>query len=122
MDHFIGAGRDFCAITGFSFDDESYAKSLQEILDAENSIVVTGDGCHCVAMLVPSLYDSRETIARVFSTWGRGGLRCFREVERIAKERGARYMIADQMYDKRIGSFYRRIGMREADTTYIKEL
>lgn len=123
--YFIRAGRAFSDLTPLGFDSGSYAENVRQMIDSPSVIaVVDGDPvrAHCAAALTPSLYDASEVIARVYTTWGPGGLRCFREVEKRAKERGARFLIADSFAEPRVMKFYERIGMQQADITYIKEL
>ena len=121
--YFVEAGRQFVQFTPFSFDAESYAEALERIIDAETTVssVIEGKG-HCAATLGPSMFDSRELIARVFTTWGRGGLRCFIDVERKAKKRGAKFIVADSYVEPRIIKFYERRGMFLTDSVYLKAL
>ena len=125
IEYFIQAGWDFCKQTPFTFDEEDYAAIVHKLIDDPDCIaVVDGDPvqCHSVANLLPSFYNAGETIAKVFTTWGDGGLNCFVEVERQAKERGARFLIADSFIAPRIIRFYKRRDMYLTDSVFIKEL
>lgn len=122
LDYFIEAGRDFCLHTPFSFDADSYGESVKAILANPDCLAyVTGTG-HSVALLVPNFYNSDEIIAKVFTTWGKGGLKCFREVEKQSRAKGAKFIMADSYIQPRVIKFYERIGMRLADWVYIKDL
>lgn len=120
--YFVRAGREFCAFTPFQFDAPSYAEAIHALLDDPNVIAIVGDECHCVARLAPNFYNAGEVVARIISTWGKGGLECFREVERLCTERGARFIMADSWIEPRIERFYERQGMTRMDSVFIKEL
>ena len=125
MDYFVRAGREYCEYTPFSFNQESYVEVLNNVIDDPDCIfIVSGDpvNCHSLAKLTPNFYNASEIIAKVFSTWGLGGLKCFREVERIAKQRGAKFLLADSMIEPRIIRFYEKTGMVLQDSVFIKEL
>lgn len=125
MDYFVSAGREFCKHTPFSFDPESYAEMAKGIIESPDVIcIVDGDPvrCHCAAKLVPSLYDSQQVVARVFTTWGRGGLNCFERVEGLCREAGAHFLIADALIAPAITRFYERRGMKQIDTLFMKAL
>lgn len=125
IDYFIRAGREFTKSTPFSFDADGYSRFVHELLKNEDAIVlVSGEPIqgHCAALLVDSFYDPNELVCKVFSTWGKGGLQCFYEVQAIAEERGADFLLADSFIEPRIMRFYDKIGMRQADSVFIKEL
>ena len=120
MDYFVSAGREFSQLAGFGFDEYVYTSHIQDMIEADDMICmvtepVTG---HCFCRITPCLYDG-QLLAHVFSTWGKGGLKCFDEVVRIARNMGAKYLIADMMHDKRIEAFYSRRGMTKADTNFL---
>jgi len=75
-----------------------------------------------MAKLMPNLYNDSEIIAKVFTTWGQGGLKCFTEVERISKERGAMFLMADSMIAPKIIQCYENIGMKMHDSVFMKRL
>lgn len=123
--YFVNAGREFAKNTPYSFDEDSYTRLVHEVIkNPQYLVIVDGDStqCHCAAMLAPSIYNVDEIVARVFTTWGPGGLNCFREVETLAKEEGAKFIIADSFTEPRMMKFYERNGMKPADTVFIKEL
>ncbi len=122
IDYFVRAGREFCENTPYSFDEDGYSMFVHEIIKDPDSIVLVGDGCHCAAKLVPSFYNPEQLICRVFTTWGAGGLECFREVERIAVIEGADFILADSYIEPRIMKFYELNNMRQTDSVFIKEL
>ena len=125
IDYFIKAGMEFCEYTPFSFDAESYAVVIHNLVDDADCVaIVDGDPvkCHSVAKLIPNFYNADEIVAKVFTTWGPGGLKCFAEVERICKARGARFLMADSMIAPRVQKFYERRGMTQQDSVFIKEL
>ena len=125
VDYFVQAGKEFCEQTPFKFDQESYRSVIHSLVDDPDVVsVVDGDPvkCHSVAKLIPNFYNANEIIAKVFTTWGIGGLRCFIEVEKITKARGAKFIIADSMIAPRIIRFYERQGMTCQDSVFIKEL
>ena len=119
---FIEAGRAFCEHTPFEFDEGSYANACMTLIDSPEVISAVGDRCHCLALLVPNFYNGNEIIAKVFTIWGNGGLKCFREVERQAKERGAKFILADSFVEPRLCKFYERHGMTLTDSVYLKEV
>ncbi len=125
IEYFVQAGWDWCKHTPFTFDEEDYAGIVHALIDDRDCIAVV-DGepvrCHSVAKLSPSFYNAGEVIAKVFTTWGDGGLNCFVEVERLAKERGAKFLIADSFIAPRIIKFYERRDMYLTDSVFIKEL
>lgn len=125
IDYFIKAGQDFCEYTPFVFDSDSYADVIRQLLDDPDCIAIV-DGnpthCHCVAKLMPNFYNDGEIIAKVFTTWGHGGLKCFAEVERICKEMGAIFLMADSMIAPKIIKFYENIGMKLNDSVFMKRL
>lgn len=125
IDYFVRAGREFCTHTPYSFNEDGYSMFVHEIIkDPDSIVLVNGDpvGCHCAAKLVPSFYDPEQTVCRVFTTWGPGGLKCFDEVERIAIIEGADFILADSYIEPRIMNFYENNGMRQTDSVFIKEL
>ncbi|MCP4934697.1 MAG: hypothetical protein GY927_10955 [bacterium] len=125
IDYLIGAAKAFIPHTPYSFDEGSYTMVAHSLIkDPDSIFIVRGRPaeCHCVAKLVSSIYNRDEVIARVVSTWGPGGLKCFDEVERLAYINGAKFIMADLLVEPRMESFYRRLGMTKADTLYFKEL
>ena len=121
--YFIEAGREYSKETPFRFDAESYARNVIQLLnDPQVITMVTGNPVtgHSVARLTPSLYDESEIIGRVFTTWGKGGLRCFQEVERQCFQRGARFVMADTWIEPRLANVYRRRGYQAADSLLVK--
>ncbi len=125
INYCVLAGREFCEQTPFEFDEESYSLVVHSLVDDPDVVfVVDGDPvqCHSVAKLIPNFYNANEIIAKVFTTWGAGGLRCFVEVERLAKEKGAKFIMADSLREPRIERFYERRGMTIQDSVFIKEL
>lgn len=125
IDYFVRAGKEFCEYTPFSFDVKSYSEVIKSLIDDPYCVLVV-DGepakCHSVAKLVPNFYNANEIVAKVFTTWGLGGLKCFREVERQCRERGAKFLIADSMIAPRVMKFYERRGMEHQDSVFIKVL
>lgn len=125
IDYFIQAGKDFCQHTPFVFDAKSYTEVVRELLDDPDCIAIV-DGnptrCHCAAKLMPNFYNDNEIIAKVFTTWGRGGLKCFTEVERICRDRGVMFLMADSMIVPKIIKFYENIGMKMHDSVFMKRL
>jgi len=125
IDYFILAGKTFCEHTPFSFDEKSYEAVVRQLLDDPDCIaIVDGDPtkCHCVAKLIPNFYNGNEIIAKVFTTWGPGGLNCFVEVERICKEMGAMFLSADSMIAPRVTRFYERRGLQHFDSVFMKRM
>ena len=123
IDYFIRSGKAFCESTPFSFDAESYAEAVHNIIDDPDCISAVIPGkAHCVAKLVPNFYNDSEIIAKVFTTWGKGGLLCFTEVEKQARNQGATFLMADSFIDSRVIRFYERHNMTLADSVFIKEL
>lgn len=125
IDYFIRAGREFCKETPFAFNAEDYAERVHKIINDPNTVsIVNGDPvcCHSAATLYPSMYDASQIIARVFTTWGPGGLDCFVEVEHRCRDRGAAFIMADSYIAPRIMRFYKRRGMKRADSVFIKAL
>ena len=123
MAYLLKAGEDFCRETPYSFDRQSYAQTAWHIINSDDFIVLV-DGeparCHAAAQLAPSMYDVSETIARVFTTWGPGGLKCFRALEKACRDAGASFIIADSFTDDRIASFYRRRGFEQQDKLFMR--
>jgi len=125
INYFVRVGREFCENSFYSFDEDGYSMFAHEIIKVPDCIVlVSGDPVisHCAAKLVPSFYDPGQIVCRVFSTWGPGGLECFREVERIAVLEGAHFILADSYIEPRIMNFYKHNDMRQADSVFVKEL
>lgn len=123
--YFMEAGRLFTEKTPYSFDENYYAEQVMNFIEADHTIIrVKGypAEAHCAAMLIPSMYHPDEFICRVFSTWGNGGLECFREVERQAQATGAHFLIADSYIEPRIMKFYAHNGMTHSDVVFLKEL
>lgn len=122
--YFVEAGRAYTQLTPFAFDAESYAKNVLRLLDDPMVVtVVTGEPVtgHSVARLSPSLYDDGQIIGRVFTTWGKGGLSCLREVERQCFNRGASFVIVDAWMEPRLEKVYLRQGYESADRLFVKE-
>ena len=125
IDYFVRVGEEFCKNTPYTFDADGYSMFIHGIIKDPDSIsIVNGDPviCHCAAKLVPSFYDPEQIVCRVFTTWGKGGLECFREVERLAVIRGADFILADSYIEPRIMRFYEHICMRQTDSVFIKEV
>jgi len=122
LPYFLRAAQEFIELTPFSLDVESYLDNMIQLISNESSgIFTTGTG-HCVIVLVPSLYNSNEIIGRVISTWGVGGLKCFKHAVRWAKHNGASILMADSFVDTRMESFYKRFGMIQTDRVYLRTI
>ena len=125
IEYFVESGREFCAKTPFDFDAEGYAENVARFIDSDECIaVVTGDPVsgHSVGVLVSSFWRPDNILCKIFTTSGRGGLRCFREVERRAADAGAKYLFADSWLEPRIISYYEKNGMSLTDKVFLKEL
>lgn len=125
MDYFIRAGEEFCQSTPFTFHAPSYAKNVAGVLtDPEAIAIVFGEPVtgHCVAKLSRNLYNDSEIIARIVTTWGNGGLKCYREVRRQAKKIGANFIRADVYIEPRMAKVYERDGMVLTDGVYTGKL
>ena len=123
LPHFARAAEAFIPSTPFVLDLESYLENVVRLIESPDvGIFVNDRGGHCAVMLQPSLYSSGQLLARVISTWGTGGLECFKACERWARERGAEVLMADCLTDERIASFYAKIGMQSMDSVYVKGL
>ncbi len=120
LPYFMRAAQDFVQATPLSLDPESYLNNVIELIYNDDAVIFTTGFGHCAVILVPSLYDSEQIIARVISTWGRGGLQCFKSSVRWAKEHGASLLMADSYIEPRIEKFYERFGMIRADNVYMK--
>ena len=125
IEYFVRVGKEFCEYTPFSFDAESYAEIIGSLIDDPDCVSVVGGDpvkCHSVAKLVPNFYNANEIVAKVFTTWGKGGLKCFAEVEKICRDRGAKFLIADSMIEPRVIKFYEKHGMSHQDSVFMKVL
>lgn len=125
IDYLLSSSKAFCEKTPLSFDTDGHLQQLKQILDNDDAIVVVGGDpvtCHCAGVLTPSFWNPDDIICKIFTTSGAGGLQCFREVERIARERGATFLMADSWLEPRIISFYERNNMSAMDTVFLKEL
>ena len=122
LPYFATAAQEFIQYTPFELDIENYLDNVIEATYDPDVIIYTSGEGHAAVRLVRSLYCRSELIARVFTTWGKDGLRCFRACEQWAKDHGARYLMADSLMEPRIETFYQRHGMTKADQVYIKEL
>lgn len=122
IDYFVRAGLKYSELMGFDFDEEIYRQNVLMLLDAPIFICkVIPNKAHCAMMLTPSLFG-KDVIAKTVSTWGRGGLKCFRKAMAEAKEKGASKIIADANLSPDIAKFYVSIGMKEQDTNYMGDL
>lgn len=122
LPQFAKAASEFIVRTPFHLNIEDYLENVIGILGDTNSVVYTSGEGHAAVTLTPSFYDRSQVIGRVFTTWGKGGLECFRACEQWAKEHGAAFLIADSFIDPRITKFYERIGMTQTDHLYMKVL
>ena len=72
--------------------------------------------------MIDSAYDRSEKTARVMSTWGKGGVKCFHHALRWAKDNDIQLFSADSFLDERIEKVYKRSGMSKADVLYVTRL
>ena len=120
LPHFIRAAQEFIEETPFNLDPESYLEQVIGLIQSDDAgVFISGEG-HCAIVLVPSLYDSSELIAKVISTWGKGSLKCFKVAVEWAADQGATVLMADSYIEPRMEKFYLRAGMIPADTVYMK--
>ena len=122
LPYFYKAAKEFIDLTPFSLDVESYLNNIIQLMESESAGIFTNGSAHCAVILIPSLYDSNETIARVISTWGAGGLKCFDAAVKWAKENSADILIADSYVEPRMESFYKRFGMVQTDKVYLRKI
>ena len=120
LPYFMRAAHDFVQATPLSLDPESYLNNVIELIYNDDAMIYTTGSGHCAVILVPSLYDSEQIIAKIITTWGRGGLQCFRAAVKWAAEQGASLLMADSYIEPRIEKFYERFGMIRADNVYMK--
>lgn len=123
LPYFARAAQEFIKDTIYTLDPEIYLDNMVGFIqNPDIGLFVIGEPSgHCGVGLIQSVYGD-ETIARVLTTWGDGGLKCFKHAEQWAKERGAKYLMADSLHEPRIRSFYERNGMSQADILYTKGL
>jgi len=122
LDYFIEAGREYTKLVGFDFDEEVFIRTLVTAITSEQVKFFVLDGkAHCIIQLTPSLYG-RDIIARVVTTWGKGGTRCLRAAYEWAKEQGATKIIADANLNPKIARVYKELGMKKYDTNYMGDL
>ena len=123
LPYFARAAKTFIKDTIYTLDPEIYLDNMVGfIMNPEVGLFVTGEPSgHCGVVLVESMYGD-ETVARVVTTWGKGGLICFKHAEQWAKDRGAKYLMADSLHEPRIRTFYERNGMTQTDILYMKGL
>lgn len=122
VDYFIGAGKEYCELVGFDFDEEVFLAGLVEQVRSPATRFFVLDGkAHCVISLSKSIFG-KDVIAKVLSTWGPGGTRCFREAMKWARESGATKIIADANLSPEIARFYKRARMKKYDTNYMGDL
>ncbi len=122
--YFVDVAREFNKSMPYTLDEDSYTISIHELIkDPDAIFVVKGNPAiaHCLIRLGHSIYNQYEIIARVVSTWGPGGLECFRYAEALAQAEGAHFLIADSFAETRIEKFYLRNGMKEMDKSFCKE-
>ena len=122
LDYFVSAGRKYAETIGFLFDEEIYRSSIVSLIESPLVIChVIPAKAHCAIMLTQSMFGN-EIIAKVFTTWGRGGTKCFKSAMRVAKEMGASKIIADANLSPQIVRFYEGIGLKQYDTNYMGNL
>lgn len=122
LGYFIAAARSYAEVIGLDFDEDVFTESFYSLLEAENIFFfVIPNRAHCVIMLTPSLFGN-DLVAKVISTWGRGGVDCFRAARKFAKSRGATKIMADANLSQRLVKFYKRVGMKKFDTNFMGDL
>ena len=122
MPYLISAASEFVAQTPFSIDEEDFKQNVILFASNPDAVIFTTGSSHCAAVISSSLYKSDEFICRIVSTWGKGGMRCFDAVERWAKGRGAKFLIADSYLEPRITKLYKRRGMKGTDQLFMKAI
>ena len=123
--YFVDAGKAFCEQAKQSFDLQSFADSAFHILTGDDyRVFVYGDPvtAHCGIALTDSMYDKSVRVARVFTTWGDGGIKCFRHAMQWAEDNGIHLFMADSLLDRRIEKLYGRLGMFKADVLFTARL
>ena len=120
LPYFIKAAQEFIEETPFNLDPESYLDQVIDFIQRDDTAIFTTGSGHCAIVLVPSLYDDKQIIAKVVSTWGSGGLQCFKVAAQWAFDNGASVLMADSYIEPRMKKFYQRFGMVQADIVYMK--
>ncbi len=120
LPYFIKAAQEFIEETPFNLDPESYLNQVIDLIQSDNAAIFTTGKGHCAVVLVPSLYDENQIIAKIVSTWGKGGLKCFKVASEWASANGATVLMADSYIEPRMEKFYLRTGMTPADIVYMK--
>jgi len=120
LPYFLRTAQEFVEHTPFSLDPESYLIQVADMIHRKDmAIFTTGEG-HCAVALMPSMYDTNQIVAKVVSTGGTGGLKCFRKAAKWAQGEGASILIADSYLEPRMDKFYERFGMIQTDSVFIK--
>jgi hypothetical protein len=123
--YFLRAAEKFCKQAGLKYNRNDTADSLFGWFNSASvKMFVLGDPAmaHCIVAVVPSSYDRSERTARVISTWGHGGIKCFHHALRWAKENQIELFSADSFLDERFERVYERAGMSKADVLYVTRL
>lgn len=123
--YLIEAGRKFCKKAGLRFNEHDCADTVfGYFTDDRVKIFVRGKPAkgHCIVMVIDGIYDRGETTARVISTWGKGGIKCFHHALRWAKENKIELFCADSLLEERLEEVYKRSGMSKADVLYVTRL
>ena len=123
LPYFAQAGKEFIKTTAYTLDSDVYFENMLDYIDNPDVglFVIGAPSGHCGIALIQSMYG-KELIGRVVTTWGKGGLKCFKAAEQWAKDHGAKYLIADSLVDPRICKFYERNGMKQIDVLFSKGL
>lgn len=125
LPYFIEAAETFTKDTPYRFDPNSYGQRVMELIGSPaflSSVANEPPTGHCAALIYESLYDRNQRICNIFTTWGRGGLDCFRDVLRQAKAAGCDIVIADSWIEPRIMQAYKRLGFEQADIKFVRAL
>jgi hypothetical protein len=126
IEYCVNAARKFCEIKERPFDEEhSRSFITATIYNGHALVALDSNGKptgHSAALVFPDMYSPRLT-ARVFTTWGKGGLKCFEYLLSVLKMQGVKEVIADCWDgDERLSNYYKKKGFDKSYEFYTKEI
>lgn len=120
----LDAAEKYCAQQGTEYDEDHSREFILRAMEIGHVFVATENGepvGHSGAIIAPDFYSPNLT-ARVFTTWGKGGLQCLKYVTAVVKMHGAKKIIADAPTGSRLRKIYERMGYDHTYDFFIKDL
>ncbi len=109
-------------------DEASLRFTLQHLIDSDNGILLTGEGCVAGGMVVPAYWNAHHLTGQELFWWvdpeHRGvGVLLLDALENTAREMGAKswgMITLDAIRPKATGRLYERRGYRLTEHAYVK--